>query len=121
LLISTTMNLVVNAPHVKKALVGRKISWFEWKKGDAGKREIPMLEEISRQIGGHAICALGDAAVWPYRDLCDTSRKILRTGLTTQGYDPDAAFQKAYCGDSFASAAWTAEHGDGLAYTMAAA
>lgn len=24
-----------------------------------------MLEEITRQIEGHTICALGDAAAWP--------------------------------------------------------
>ena len=33
--------------------------------GDADIREIPMLEEISRSIEGHTICALGDAAAWP--------------------------------------------------------
>lgn len=34
-------------------------------KGEADTREIPMLEEISRAIEGHTICALGDAAAWP--------------------------------------------------------
>ena len=33
--------------------------------GDADTREIPMLDEITRQIEGHTICALGDAAAWP--------------------------------------------------------
>ncbi len=33
--------------------------------GKADKREVPMLEELSRQIEGHTICALGDAAAWP--------------------------------------------------------
>ena len=33
--------------------------------GNADQREIPMLEEISRSIEGHTICALGDAAAWP--------------------------------------------------------
>jgi NADH dehydrogenase (ubiquinone) flavoprotein 1 len=33
--------------------------------GNADPREIPMLEEISRAIEGHTICALGDAAAWP--------------------------------------------------------
>jgi len=28
--------------------------------GDADRREIPMLEEISRSIEGHTICALGE-------------------------------------------------------------
>merc|ERR1711937_290654 len=49
-------------------------SWLEdilirMEKGDADKREIPMLEEISRQIEGHTICALGDAAAWPVQGL----------------------------------------------------
>ncbi len=33
--------------------------------GDARKDEIDMLFEISKQIEGHTICALGDAAAWP--------------------------------------------------------
>ena len=33
--------------------------------GNANPGEIDMLEEISRQIEGHTICALGDAAAWP--------------------------------------------------------
>jgi NADH dehydrogenase (ubiquinone) flavoprotein 1 len=37
--------------------------------GTADKKEIPMLEEISRQIEGHTICALGDAAAWPVQGL----------------------------------------------------
>jgi len=28
-----------------------------------------MLEEISRQMEGHTICALGDAAAWPVQGL----------------------------------------------------
>lgn len=45
-------------------------NWLEqmlvkMEKGEADTREIPMLEEISRQIEGHTICALGDAAAWP--------------------------------------------------------
>ena len=38
-------------------------------KGDADKREIPMLEEISRQIDGHTIYALGDTAACPVQEL----------------------------------------------------
>jgi NADH dehydrogenase (ubiquinone) flavoprotein 1 len=34
-------------------------------RGEADEAEIPMLEEISRGIEGHTICALGDAAAWP--------------------------------------------------------
>jgi NADH dehydrogenase (ubiquinone) flavoprotein 1 len=38
-------------------------------KGEADESEIPMLEEISRGIEGHTICALGDAAAWPVQGL----------------------------------------------------
>ncbi len=37
--------------------------------GSADKREIPMLEEVTRAIEGHTICALGDAAAWPVQGL----------------------------------------------------
>jgi len=35
------------------------------KEGNADYAEIDMLEELSYQIEGHTICALGDAAAWP--------------------------------------------------------
>lgn len=38
-------------------------------KGDADLREIDMLDELTRQIEGHTICALGDAAAWPVQGL----------------------------------------------------
>jgi NADH-quinone oxidoreductase subunit F len=37
--------------------------------GRAHKREIDMLLEVSKQIEGHTICALGDAAAWPIQGL----------------------------------------------------
>ena len=37
--------------------------------GKADYAEIDMLDEISRQIEGHTICALGDAAAWPVQGL----------------------------------------------------
>eukprot|EP00965_Chrysotila_dentata_P155371 5132822-Pleurochrysis_carterae.AAC.2 len=37
--------------------------------GDAEIKEIDMLEELSMQIEGHTICALGDAAAWPVQGL----------------------------------------------------
>ena len=39
------------------------------KKGNADFAEIDMLEELSFQIEGHTICALGDAAAWPVQGL----------------------------------------------------
>ena len=37
--------------------------------GNALPEEIDMLEDVSRQIEGHTICALGDAAAWPIQGL----------------------------------------------------
>ena len=37
--------------------------------GEASLEEIDMLEEVSYQIEGHTICALGDAAAWPVQGL----------------------------------------------------
>ena len=37
--------------------------------GDARIEEIDLLEEVTRQVEGHTICALGDAAAWPIQGL----------------------------------------------------
>jgi NADH-quinone oxidoreductase subunit F len=37
--------------------------------GKAEKREIDMLLEVTTQVEGHTICALGDAAAWPIQGL----------------------------------------------------
>jgi NADH-quinone oxidoreductase subunit F len=37
--------------------------------GEASVEEIDMLEEVTYQIEGHTICALGDAAAWPVQGL----------------------------------------------------
>jgi NADH-quinone oxidoreductase subunit F len=38
-------------------------------KGDASVDEIDMLLDVTRQVEGHTICALGDAAAWPIQGL----------------------------------------------------
>jgi NADH-quinone oxidoreductase subunit F len=38
-------------------------------KGDARPAEIDLLQEVSKEIEGHTICALGDAAAWPIQGL----------------------------------------------------
>jgi NADH dehydrogenase (ubiquinone) flavoprotein 1 len=89
-------------------------------KGDADKREIPMLEEISRQIEGHTICALGDAAAWPVQGLLRHFKKDIEDRIDNpEGFDHEAAFQKAWSGDPFDNNAWTKEHGDGKTYAAA--
>ena len=37
--------------------------------GRAQKKEIDMLLDVSKQVEGHTICALGDAAAWPIQGL----------------------------------------------------
>lgn len=36
---------------------------------EGAKREIDLLFEVSKQVEGHTICALGDAAAWPIQGL----------------------------------------------------
>ncbi len=38
-------------------------------KGDAAVEEIDMLLDVTYQVEGHTICALGDAAAWPIQGL----------------------------------------------------
>ena len=38
-------------------------------RGDADVSEIDVLESVTRQVEGHTICALGDAAAWPIQGL----------------------------------------------------
>merc|ERR1719213_431771 len=44
------------------------------KLGNADFAEIDMLEELTKQIEGHTICALGDAAAWPVQGLIASFR-----------------------------------------------
>ncbi len=37
--------------------------------GDARPEEIDLLQEVTKEIEGHTICALGDAAAWPIQGL----------------------------------------------------
>ncbi|KZD09863.1 NADH-quinone oxidoreductase subunit NuoF [Oceanibaculum pacificum] len=38
-------------------------------RGEADVAEIDILEDVTRQVEGHTICALGDAAAWPIQGL----------------------------------------------------
>jgi NADH-quinone oxidoreductase subunit F len=50
-------------------------------KGEAELPEIDMLEEVTRQIEGHTICALGDAAAWPVQGLIRHFRPEMETRI----------------------------------------
>jgi len=49
--------------------------------GRASVDEIDMLEEVTRQIEGHTICALGDAAAWPIQGLIRAFRPEMEARL----------------------------------------
>ena len=49
--------------------------------GRAEKREIDMLLEVSYQIEGHTICALGDAAAWPVQGLIEHFRHVIEARI----------------------------------------
>ena len=46
-------------------------------RGEAEKREIELLLKVSRQVEGHTICALGDAAAWPVQGLIRHFRHVI--------------------------------------------
>jgi NADH-quinone oxidoreductase subunit F len=46
-------------------------------KGEARREEIDMLLDVSKQIEGHTICALGDAAAWPIQGLIRHFRHVI--------------------------------------------
>jgi len=50
--------------------------------GRADTREIDMLWDITKQIEGHTICALGDAAAWPVQGLIRNFRPEMLERIT---------------------------------------
>lgn len=50
--------------------------------GNAGIEEIDLLEEVTRQVEGHTICALGDAAAWPIQGLIRHYRSEIEKRIT---------------------------------------
>ncbi len=46
-------------------------------RGRAEIEEIDMLEQVTRQVEGHTICALGDAAAWPIQGLIRHFRPVM--------------------------------------------
>ena len=53
-------------------------------RGEAETREIDMLLDVSHQIEGHTICALGDAAAWPVQGLIRHFRPELEARIGAQ-------------------------------------
>ncbi|WP_375288555.1 NADH-quinone oxidoreductase subunit NuoF [Sphingomonas sp.] len=55
--------------------------------GDAEIGEIDMLQQVTKQVEGHSICALGDAAAWPIQGLIKHFRPELERRITERGGD----------------------------------
>lgn len=68
--------------------------------GDAKLEEIDMLYEVSQQIEGHTICALGDAAAWPVQGLIRAFRPEMevRFSFSFCFVTPSARRSCAACG-----------------------
>ena len=56
-------------------------------KGQADVEEIDMLLDVSYQIEGHTICALGDAAAWPVQGLIRNFRPVMEARLSGKKVD----------------------------------
>ncbi len=51
------------------------------RQGHAAREEIDMLFQVSKQIEGHTICALGDAAAWPVQALIRNFRPVIEARI----------------------------------------
>jgi NADH-quinone oxidoreductase subunit F len=56
--------------------------------GEAEKAEIDMLLDVSHQVEGHTICALGDAAAWPVQGLIRHFRHVIEERIDAQATKP---------------------------------
>ncbi len=64
--------------------------------GDAEIEEIDMLQQVTKQVEGHTICALGDAAAWPIQGLIrhfrpEIERRIASRVAATTAMQREAA------------------------------
>ncbi len=51
--------------------------------GRAEPEEIDMLDQVTRQVEGHTICALGDAAAWPIQGLIRHFRPVMEARIAS--------------------------------------
>ncbi len=59
--------------------------------GDAAVEEIDMLQQVTKQVEGHTICALGDAAAWPIQGLIKHFRPEIERRIAAAGNMAEAA------------------------------
>ena len=58
--------------------------------GDADIGTIDRLLDVTKQIEGHSICALGDAAAWPIQGLVKHFRPEIERRIIERNGDPMA-------------------------------
>src|SRR3954467_5817176 len=51
-------------------------------RGEGVSKEIDMLQDITKQVEGHTICALGDAAAWPIQGLIRHFRPVIEERMS---------------------------------------
>jgi NADH-quinone oxidoreductase subunit F len=51
-------------------------------RGEGKPAEIDMLQDITKQVEGHTICALGDAAAWPIQGLIRHFRPMIEERMS---------------------------------------
>ncbi len=56
--------------------------------GEADLSEIDMLQQVTKQVEGHTICALGDAAAWPIQGLIRHFRPEIERRIEERGGGP---------------------------------
>ena len=59
--------------------------------GDADVSEIDTLLDVTKQVEGHTICALGDAAAWPIQGLIKHFRPELERRIADRHAVQEAA------------------------------
>ena len=59
--------------------------------GDADIREIDTVFDVTKQVEGHTICALGDAAAWPIQGLIKHFRPEIERRIRENGGALEAA------------------------------
>jgi NADH-quinone oxidoreductase subunit F len=52
--------------------------------GNADPEELDMLWDVTKQVEGHTICALGDAAAWPIQGLIRNFRDEIEDRIKSQ-------------------------------------
>lgn len=63
--------------------------------GDADVSEIDTLYEVTKQVEGHTICALGDAAAWPIQGLIRHFRPEIERRITERNGSGSAPMMEA--------------------------